>query len=35
MWFAIGDAAAIPSPYEATWMLNRISEVAQTPRPKE
>jgi hypothetical protein len=35
MWFAIGDAAAIPSPYGAAWMLNRISEVEQTPRPKE
>jgi hypothetical protein len=32
MWFAIGDAAAIPSPNESAWMLNRISEVEQTPR---
>lgn len=32
MWFAIGDPAAIPSPYESAWMLNRISEVEQTPR---
>jgi hypothetical protein len=32
MWVAVGDAAAIPSPYEATWMLNRISEVEQMPR---
>ena len=32
MWFAVGDAAAIPSPYEAAWMLNRISEVEAAPR---
>lgn len=32
MWFAVGDPAAIPSPYESAWMLNRISEVEQTPR---
>jgi hypothetical protein len=32
MWFAVGDAAAIPSPYEAAWMLNRISDVEQKPR---
>ena len=32
MWFAVGDPAAVPSPYEAAWMLNRISEVEQTPR---
>ena len=32
MWFAVGDAAAIPSPYEHAWVLNRISEVEQTPR---
>jgi len=32
MWFALGDAAAIPSPYEAAWVLNRISEVEATPR---
>ncbi len=31
MWFAIADPAAIPSPYEATWMLNRISEVEASP----
>ena len=24
MWFAVGDPALIPSPYEAGWMLNRI-----------
>jgi len=33
MWFAVGDAAAIPSPYDQAWMLNRFSEVEQTPRP--
>lgn len=32
MWFAVGDAAAIPSPYEVAWMLNRISEVEAAPR---
>jgi hypothetical protein len=32
MWFAVGDAAAIPSPYEAAWMLNRISEVEAASR---
>ena len=33
MWFAIADPAAIPSPYEAAWTLNRISEVEASPRP--
>jgi hypothetical protein len=32
MWFAIADPAAIPSPYEATWTLNRISDVEASPR---
>jgi hypothetical protein len=32
LWFSVGDAAAIPSPYEHAWVLNRISEVEQTPR---
>jgi len=32
MWFAVGDAAAIPSPYDAAWMLNRISEVEAVPQ---
>jgi len=27
MWDAVGDSALIPSPYEAGWMLNRISDV--------
>src|SRR5262245_9101736 len=31
-WYALSDAAAIPSPYEAAWTLNRISEVEATPR---
>lgn len=31
MWFAVGDPALLPSPYEETWMLNRFSEVEQTP----
>jgi hypothetical protein len=32
MWFAIGDAATIPTPNDATWTLNRISEVEASPR---
>jgi hypothetical protein len=32
MWFAIGDPAAIPSPYDHGWVLNRISEVEASPR---
>jgi hypothetical protein len=27
MWAAIGDPAAVPSPYDAGWALNRISDV--------
>jgi len=27
MWFALGDPALLPSPYEAGWMLNRIGDV--------
>ena len=27
MWSAVGDPASIPSPNEAAWMLNRISDV--------
>jgi hypothetical protein len=27
MWSAMGDPASIPSPYEAAWILNRISDV--------
>jgi hypothetical protein len=33
MWFAIGDPAAIPSPYDHAWVLNRISEVEASPKP--
>jgi hypothetical protein len=32
MWFAIGDAAVIPSPYDAGWTLNRISDVEVWPK---
>ena len=31
-WYAIADPAAVPSPYEAAWTLNRISEVEISPR---
>src|SRR5262249_49736060 len=27
MGFAVGDPALLPSPYEAGWMLNRISDL--------
>jgi hypothetical protein len=27
MGFAVGDSALLPSPYEAGWMLNRISDL--------
>jgi len=33
MWFAIGDPALVPSPYDAGWTLNRFSNVAATPHP--
>jgi hypothetical protein len=32
MWFAVGDAAMIPSPYDAGWTLNRMSDVEASPR---
>jgi hypothetical protein len=32
MWFAVADPALVPSPYETTWMLNRISDVEASPR---
>jgi hypothetical protein len=32
MWFAVGDLAMLPAPYDSTWMLNRVSDVAETPR---
>ena len=31
MWFAVGDPAALPSPYEAGWVLNRIAGVQPAP----
>jgi hypothetical protein len=31
-WFAISDPALIPSPYESTWILNRMSDVEMSPR---
>ncbi len=27
IWFAVGDPALVPSPYEAGWMLNRIADI--------
>jgi hypothetical protein len=30
-WYAISDLAALPSPYEAGWTLNRISEIEISP----
>jgi hypothetical protein len=27
MWSAVGDPAALPSPYDSAWILNRISDV--------
>jgi len=32
MWFAVGDLAMLPAPYDSTWMLNRVSDVEETPR---
>ncbi len=32
MWAALGDPAAVPSPYDASWLLNRISDVESMPR---
>ena len=32
MWSAVGDPAALPSPYDHGWVLNRISEVEASPR---
>ena len=31
MWFAVGDLAALPSPYESGWVLNRIADVQSAP----
>ena len=33
LWSAVGDPATLPSPYESTWMLNRISDIATPARP--
>ena len=33
MGFTVGDPALIPSPYDAGWMLNRISDVQSSPGP--
>jgi hypothetical protein len=27
LWSAVGDPAAVPSPYDSGWVLNRISDV--------
>ena len=32
LWSAVGDPAALPSPYDHTFVLNRISEVEASPR---
>ena len=32
MWFALGDPAAVPSPYDENWVFNRISDVESKPR---
>jgi hypothetical protein len=31
MWSAVADPALLPSPYDQTWMANRISEIQATP----
>ena len=30
-WFALSDPAAMPAPYEAAWVLNRVSDVQPDP----
>jgi len=32
MWFAVGDPALLPSPYDAGWTLNRFSQVSAAPQ---
>jgi hypothetical protein len=27
MWYALGDPALLPSPYDSGWMLNRVADV--------
>ena len=34
MWSAVGDPAMIASPYESAWILNRISDVQSTAKPR-
>lgn len=34
MWSGVGDPALIPSPYDSAWMLNRISDVESTAKPR-
>ena len=31
MWFAIGDPAVMPSPYDANWIVNRFAGLEATP----
>jgi hypothetical protein len=31
-WFALGDPAAVPSPYDENWVFNRIADVESKPR---
>src|SRR5262249_29525555 len=32
MWWAVSDPAAMPAPYDAGWLLNRISDLQSAPR---
>ena len=31
IWFALGDPALFPEPYNANWLLNRMGDVQSTP----
>jgi hypothetical protein len=31
VWFALGDPAMIPEPYDAGWAVNRVSDVQSMP----
>jgi hypothetical protein len=31
IWFALGDPALFPEPYNASWLLNRMGDVQSTP----
>ncbi len=31
IWFALGDPALFPEPYNADWLLNRMGDVQSTP----